>query len=113
VKDPKQWWGGHLWVDNAKKFIYMFQANLTASTWLNSDLARASAYRSYDDFLSPKWQGKIGFLDPRTPVAGDSNWAFMWEVNGEEYLKNWSPSNCSCGAIKECSAEISRKTGSR
>jgi len=21
VKDPKQWWGGHLWVDNAKRFI--------------------------------------------------------------------------------------------
>ena len=22
VKDPKQWWGGHIWVDNAKKFAY-------------------------------------------------------------------------------------------
>ena len=23
VKDPKQWWGGHLWVDQSKKFIYL------------------------------------------------------------------------------------------
>ena len=22
VRDPKQWWGGHLWVDNAKRFAY-------------------------------------------------------------------------------------------
>ena len=33
VKDPKQWWGGHMWVDNAKSHIYMFQAYLTESIW--------------------------------------------------------------------------------
>ena len=87
VKDPKQWWGGHMWVDSAKRFIYMFQAYLTESTWYNSDLAKPADLRSYDDFLNPKWKGKLGFLDPRTPGAGDSNWAFMWEIKGEDYLK--------------------------
>src|SRR5262245_37750220 len=22
VKDPKYWWGGHIWADSAKKFVY-------------------------------------------------------------------------------------------
>lgn len=87
VKDPKNWWGGHMWVDKAKKYIYTFQAYLTESMWYNSDLAKPAELRSYDDFLNPKWKGKIGFLDPRTPGAGDSNWSYMWEIKGEDYLK--------------------------
>ena len=87
VKDPKQWWGGHLWVDNAKRFVYMFQAYLSEVIWYNTDLIKPSEIRSFDDFLNPKWKGKIGYLDPRTPGAGDSTWAFMWQVKGEEYLK--------------------------
>ena len=87
VKDPRQWWGGHMWVDNAKKFIYAFQAYLTESIWYNTELAKPGELRSYDDFLNAKWKGKIGFLDPRSPGAGDSHWSFMWDVKGEAYLK--------------------------
>ncbi|MDP9130307.1 MAG: extracellular solute-binding protein [Candidatus Binatota bacterium] len=88
VKDAKQWWGGHLWVDTAKRFIYMFQAYLPESIWYNSELVKPSELRTFDDFLNPKWKGKIGYLDPRTPGGGDSNWSYMWQVKGEEYLKN-------------------------
>jgi len=88
VRDAKQWWGGHLWVDTTKRFIYMFQAYLPESIWYNSELVKPSELRSLDDFLNPKWKGKIGYLDPRTPGGGDSNWSYMWQVKGEEYLKN-------------------------
>ena len=87
VKDPKQWWGGHLWVDNAKRFVYTFQAYLSEVIWYNTELVKPAEIRSLDDFLNPKWKGKIGYLDPRTPGAGDSTWSFMWRVKGEEYLK--------------------------
>ena len=87
VKEAKNWWGGHMWVDQGKRYIYAFQAYLTESMWYNSDLLRPEEARSYDDFLNPKLKGKIGFLDPRTPGAGDANWSYIWMVKGEDYLK--------------------------
>ena len=105
VKDPKQWWGGHLWVDNAKRFIYMFQAYLPESIWYNTDLVKPNEIRSFEDFLNPKWKGKIGYLDPRTPGGGDANWSFMWQVKGEEYLKQLAAHDLYLGRDQRLLAE--------
>jgi ABC-type Fe3+ transport system substrate-binding protein len=105
VKDPKQWWGGHLWVDNAKRFVYTFQAYLSEVIWYNSDLVKPNEIRSLDDFLNPKWKGKIGYLDPRTPGAGDSTWAFMWRVKGEDYLKKLAAQDLYLGRDQRQLAE--------
>src|SRR5919108_5955902 len=51
VKDPKQWWGGHIWADNAKRFLYPFAAYQTVSLWSNSDEYRPSEFRGFDDLL--------------------------------------------------------------
>ena len=90
VKDPKQWWGGHIWEDNVStsKFLYSFLADVsTHSTWYNTSLAKPQELRSFDDYLNPKWKGRIGFSDPRVPSSGQSIWSFMWELRGEEFLK--------------------------
>ncbi len=87
VKEPKNWWGGHIWVDNAKRYVYEFSAYQTASVWYNTDLIKAEEIRSFDDLLLPKWKGKIGLSDPRTPGSGDSIWAYMFQIKGEAYLK--------------------------
>lgn len=87
VKDPKNWWGGHIWIDNARRYVYSFQAYQTENIWYNSDLMKPGEVRSFDDLLDPKWQGKIGFLDPRTPGSGASVWSYLWLIKGEEYLK--------------------------
>lgn len=92
VKDPKQWFGGHIWEDNLKtsKFLISFLADVaTQSTWYNTKLAKPQELRSFDDYLNPKWKGRIGFNDPRVPSSGQSVWSFMWEHRGEEYLKKF------------------------
>lgn len=87
VKDPKRWYGGHIWLDNAKRFIYAFQTYQSENIWHNPTLLKPEDVRSYDDLLSPKWKGKIGILDPRTPGAGTATWAFFLKIKGEDYLK--------------------------
>ena len=87
VKDPKNWWGGHIWVDNAKRYIYSSQAYLTENLWYNTEQVKPEEIRSFDDLLNPKWVGKIGYLDPRTAGSGTSIWSFLWKLKGEEYLR--------------------------
>lgn len=105
VQEPDQWWGGHMWVDSGSRIIYAFQAYLTESMWYNPDLVKINEIRSYDDFLNPKWKGKIGFLDPRTPGAGDSNWTYMWMVKGEDYLKKLALQSIFLGRDQRLLAE--------
>jgi ABC-type Fe3+ transport system substrate-binding protein len=97
VKDAKNWWGGHMWVDRAKRYVYNFQAYLTESSWRNETLTKPEEFKTYDDLLNPKWKNKIGMLDPRTPGAGDSNWAFLWQAKGEDFLKKLAAQNLSLG----------------
>jgi iron(III) transport system substrate-binding protein len=87
IKDPNNWWGGHIWLDNAKRYIYASQAYQVELIWCNTDYVKPDEVRSLNDLLNPKWSGKIGYLDPRTPGAGSSMWSFLWKLKGEEYLK--------------------------
>jgi iron(III) transport system substrate-binding protein len=87
VRDPKRWFGGHIWLDNTKKFIYAFQVYQSENIWHNTTLIKAEEARSYDDLLQPKFKGKIGILDPRSAGAGTATWAFFLKIKGEEWLK--------------------------
>jgi iron(III) transport system substrate-binding protein len=90
VREAKNWWGGHIWEDNVStnRFLYSFIADAgTGGFWYNTELAKPEELRTLDDFLRPKWKGKVGFLDPRTPGSGQSIWSFLWDVKGEGYLR--------------------------
>ena len=90
VKEAKNWWGGHIWEDNlqTKRFLYSFIAEVgTGGLWYNTTLAKPDELRSLDDFLNPKWKGKIGLSDPRVPGSGQSLWSLCWELKGEDYLR--------------------------
>ena len=89
VRDPKQWWGGHLWVDSGQT-IHLHVSGLFAGEHLvqhrSGQTERASFLRRLSSTRSGKARSAI--LDPRTPGGGDANWSYMWQVKGEEYLKN-------------------------
>jgi iron(III) transport system substrate-binding protein len=87
IKDPNHWWGGHIWLDNAKRYIYASQAYQVELIWCNTEYVKPEEIRSLTDLLNPKWSGKIGYLDPRTPGAGSSMWSFLLKLKGEDYLK--------------------------
>lgn len=90
VKNPKHWWGGHIWEDNVtnKRSLYSFIADAdTGGLRYNSDLVKPDDVRSFDDLLNPKWKRKIGFNDPRIGGSGQSLWSFLWEIKGEDYLR--------------------------
>src|SRR4029077_6376791 len=88
VKEPRNWWGGHIWEDNVstKRYIYAFQCYTSETLWFNTTQVEQREIRSFDDLLNPKWKGRIAFLDPRNAGSGQNTWSFLWKVKGEEYL---------------------------
>ena len=87
VKDAKHWWGGHMYADTAKQFIYSPLAYMTESVWYNKTHVKPAEIRSYDDLLHPRWKGKISFHDPRVAGSGSGVWSFLWLIKGETYLE--------------------------
>ncbi|MBI3061022.1 MAG: extracellular solute-binding protein, partial [Deltaproteobacteria bacterium] len=109
VKEAKNWWGGHIWVDNARRYVYSCFAYQTVTLWHNSDLMKAEEVRSFDDFLNPKLKGKIGWLDPRTPGSGASMWTYLMHIKGEEYLKRLAGQKLALSRDQRVLAEILAK----
>jgi iron(III) transport system substrate-binding protein len=87
VREPKHWWGGHMYVDRSKRYAYSFLAFVQEAIWHNTELMKPGEARTYDDLLHPKWRGKIGYSDPRRGGGGQGNWTFLWKTRGEDFLR--------------------------
>ena len=109
VKDPKNWWGGHIWADSAKRFVYSFTAYMTETIWYNSDLVKPDEIKSWDSLLDPKWKGKIVILDPRSPGSGESNWAFLLRIKGEQFLAKLAAQEMMVGRnLRQLAEQVAR-----
>ena len=109
VKDPKQWWGGHIWVDNGRRFIYSTLAYQSESLWFNPQLMKADEVRSFDDLLDDRLKHKIGMLDPRTPGSGASMWSYLRDTKGEDYLRKLVGQKLALSRDQRVLAEILAK----
>jgi iron(III) transport system substrate-binding protein len=109
VKDPKQWWAGHVWVDNTRRFVYSSLAYQSESLWFNSQLMKAEDARSFDDLLHERFKEQIGMLDPRTPGSGASMWSYLREIKGEEYLRRLVGQKLALSRDQRVLAEILAK----
>src|SRR5688572_25872896 len=63
VKEPGQWWGGHLWEDNlkTKRFIYSFVADFSTPPFYNSDLIKPSDIARMTTCSIPNGKGRSDF----------------------------------------------------
>src|SRR5215467_8220978 len=60
VLDESKWWQGqHHYIDPENKYIFVFVGNVSQYISYHTKSVDPVEFRSYWDFLQPKWQGKI------------------------------------------------------
>lgn len=81
VRDPSKWLQNELWwVDSPPHSVLEFEGNIGPVAFHNSRLVDGSQFRSYRDFLDPKWVGKIVTTDIRTIGPGSTPATVMHET---------------------------------
>ena len=109
IKDPKYWWGGHIWADSAKRHVYSFTAYMTETIWYNTTVVKPEEISSWDSLLDPRWKGKIVILDPRSPGSGESNWAFLLRIKGEQFLAKLAAQEMMVGRnLRQLAEQVAR-----
>jgi iron(III) transport system substrate-binding protein len=76
VSDESKWWQGkHHYIDPERRYALKFigAADYGNSIHYNTNLANPNEFKSFWNFVSPKWKGKIEARDVRIPGVGSSN----------------------------------------
>ena len=88
VKDTSKWFEGkHEYVDHDGKYVFLHTSNPRGgSASYNTKLVDPAGFKSYRDFLDPKWKGKMVAFDPQ---AGRSQIRFLYfnPKLGPKYLR--------------------------
>jgi iron(III) transport system substrate-binding protein len=80
VVNTSLWWEGkHLYIDPERKYIFINEGSVSGFTiTYNTQLAKASEFKSLWDLFQPKWKGKIVSLDARDPGFGASELRYVY-----------------------------------
>jgi len=76
VTDESKWWQGkHHYIDTERKYAFKFigAADYGNSIHYNSNLIQPNEFKSFWEFVHPRWKGKIEARDVRIPGVGSSN----------------------------------------
>ena len=91
VLDESKWFQGkHHYADPERQSVFRaVGAPQYGSIYYNTSMVKASDFKSVWDFLNPKWKGKIGVRDIRTPGPGNGAARFLQYSPkiGAEFLK--------------------------
>jgi len=79
-QDLTKWKGGKFdFSDNAEKYNLVFGNRLQVAFVYNRDLVPSAKIRSWKDFLSPEWKGKVTMLNPARAGASQG-WVTFWYI---------------------------------
>ena len=79
-QDLSKWKGGKFdFSDNAEKYNLVFGNRLQVAFVYNRDMVPSGKIRSWKDFLSPEWKGKITMLNPARAGASQG-WVTFWYI---------------------------------
>lgn len=68
VVDVSKWWQGkHIYLDKEGQYILAFAGITQTYFHYSTKLVNPNEFKSYWDFLNPKWKGKILIADPLIP----------------------------------------------
>jgi len=66
VIDESKWWlGQHHYIDPENQYIFVYLGNVSEYVSYHTKSVEPGEFRSYWDFLQPKWKGRILSRDPK------------------------------------------------
>jgi ABC-type Fe3+ transport system substrate-binding protein len=91
VIDESHWFEGkHRYVDPEGLYIFVYVGSVvTGGASFNTRLVNPNDFKSYWDFLDPKWKGKMVMRDPREagPGSGYLRWIYYNPELGPGFIK--------------------------
>jgi iron(III) transport system substrate-binding protein len=79
-QDPSKWKGGRFdFSDNAERYNLVYGNRLQVAFVYNRDMVGSGKIKSWKDFLSPEWKGKLAMLNPRRAGASQG-WVTFWYI---------------------------------